>query len=60
MQLGLRYVGVNNSAISQVSNNGGKHGRRRATLNTGCTPRKGGMLSSKSLSPIALMIVYNP
>jgi hypothetical protein len=54
MQLGLIYVGVNCSATSEVSNNGGKYGRRRSTLNIGCKPRKGGMLSSKSLSPIDL------
>jgi hypothetical protein len=29
-------------------------------LNTGCRSRKGGMLSAKELSPIALVIVYNP
>jgi hypothetical protein len=47
MQPGLSYVGVNCSAIYEVSNNGGKYGRRRSTLNTGCKPRKGGVLSSK-------------
>jgi hypothetical protein len=51
------YVGVSCSAISKVSNNGGKYGRRRSTLNTGCRPRKGGVLSSKALLPTALVIV---
>jgi hypothetical protein len=41
MQSGLRFVGVNYSVISEVSNNGGKYGRRRATLKTRCRPRKG-------------------
>jgi hypothetical protein len=43
--------------ISEVSNNGGKYGRRRSTLNTGCKPRKGGVLSSKELLPTTLVIV---
>jgi hypothetical protein len=60
MQSGLRYVGVNCSSISEVSNNGGKYGRRRAMLKTGCRPMKGGMLSAKALSPVALVIVYGP
>jgi hypothetical protein len=29
-------------------------------LNTGCRPRNGGMLSSKSFSSTALVIVYGP
>jgi hypothetical protein len=41
--------------ISDVSNNGGKYGRRRSTLNTGCRTRKGGILSSKALSPTTLV-----
>jgi hypothetical protein len=53
----LISIGVNCSAISEVSNNGGKYGRRRATMNTGCRPRKGGMLSSKELSPTTLVMV---
>jgi hypothetical protein len=57
MQSGLRFVGVSCLKILKVSNNGGKYGRRRSTLNTGCRPRKGGVLSSKSLLPTALVIV---
>jgi hypothetical protein len=57
MQSGLSYVGVNCFAISEVSNNGGKYGRRRSTLNIGCRQRKGGVLSSKLLLPAALVIV---
>jgi hypothetical protein len=53
MQSGLSSVGANCSAIYEVSNNGGKYGQRRSTLNIGCNPRKGGMLSSKELSPIS-------
>jgi hypothetical protein len=60
MQLGLISFGVNCSFISEVSNNGGKYGRRRATLKTGCRPRKGGMLRSKALSPTTLVMVYDP
>ena len=60
MQSWLRSVGVNCSVISEVSNNGGKYGRRRATLKTGCKPRKGGMLSTKALSPTTLVMVYGP
>jgi hypothetical protein len=54
---GLSYVGVKCFAISEVSNNGGKYGRRRPTLNIGCNPRKGGVFSSKELSPTTLVIV---
>jgi hypothetical protein len=50
-------VGFKCSAMSEVSNNGGKYSRRRATLNTECSPRKGGMLSSKELSPTTLVMV---
>jgi hypothetical protein len=57
MQLGLSYVGVSCSVISEVSNNGGKYGRRRSTLNIGCKPRKGGVLSSKNFLPTSLVIV---
>jgi hypothetical protein len=53
----LSFVGANCCAIFEVSNNGGKYGRRRSTLNIGCKPRKGGVLSSKALSPMALVIV---
>jgi hypothetical protein len=60
MQSGLSSVGVICSVISEVSNNGGKYGQRISTLNTGFKPRKGGMLSLKALSPIALLMVYNP
>ncbi len=55
----LSFVGVSCSAMSDVSNNGGKYGRRRSTLNTGCKLRNGGMLSSKALSPTALVMVYD-
>jgi hypothetical protein len=58
MQLGLSSIGVNCYAISEVSKNGGKYGRRRATLKTGWRPRKGGILSEKSLSPTTLVMVY--
>jgi hypothetical protein len=33
-------MGVNCSTTSKVSNNGGKYGRRRSTLNTECKPRR--------------------
>jgi hypothetical protein len=46
----VNLFGINCSVISDVSNNGGKYGQR-STLNTGCEPRKGGVLSSKSLLP---------
>jgi hypothetical protein len=59
MNLGLKSIGVSCSAISELSNNGGKYGQRISTLNTGCKPRKGGMLRSKSLSPIDLVMVYD-
>jgi hypothetical protein len=57
MLSGLSFVGVICSVISEVSNNGGKCGRRRPTLNTGCRERKGGVLSSKSFLHTALVIV---
>jgi hypothetical protein len=57
LESGLSSAGVNYSAISEVSNNGGKYGHRRSTLNIGCNPRKGGVLSSKALSPTTLVIV---
>jgi hypothetical protein len=47
MQSGFNSVGVSCSTMSDVSSNGGKYGRRQSTLNTGCKPRNGGMLSSK-------------
>jgi hypothetical protein len=39
---------------------GVKYGRRRSTLNNVCKPRKGEVLSSKALSPKALVIVQGP
>jgi hypothetical protein len=60
MNSGLISIGVNFSSISKVSNNGGKYGRRRATLKTGCRPRKGGMLNSNEFSLMALVMVYDP
>ena len=45
MQSGFNSVGVSCSAMLDVSSNGGKYGRMRYTLNTGCRPRNGGMLS---------------
>jgi hypothetical protein len=57
MHPGLSSVGVNCYAISDVSNNGGKYGRKRSTLNIGCKPKKGGIIISKSLSPTALVMV---
>jgi hypothetical protein len=57
MQSGFNSVGVSCSAMSDVSSNGGKYGRRRSTLNTGCRPRNGGMLSSNALSPTTLVMV---
>jgi hypothetical protein len=59
MHSGLSSFGVSCSSISEVSNNGGKYDRRISALNTGCKPRKGGMLSLKSLSPTSLVMVYN-
>ena len=56
MQFRLSSVGVSCSAILYVSNNGGKYGWRCSTLNTGCKPRNGKMLSSKS--PTTLVMVY--
>jgi len=50
-------VGVSCSAMSDVSSNGGKYGRRWSILKIGCRPRNGGMLSSNTLSPIALVMV---
>jgi hypothetical protein len=47
IQSSLSFVGVKFSAIFDFSNNGGKYGQRRYTLNVGCKPRKGEMLSSK-------------
>jgi hypothetical protein len=41
----------------QVSRRGGKYGRSSSTLNTGCNPRKGGILNSKSFSPTTLVMV---
>lgn len=46
--------------MSDVSNNGGKYGWRQSTLNTRCKPRNNEMLSSKELSPMALVMVYGP
>jgi hypothetical protein len=60
MQSWLSSIGVNYSAISEVSNNGGKYGQRRVTLKVGCRPRKGGMFRSKALSPTTLLMVYDP
>jgi len=60
IQSGFKSVGVSCSAMSDVSSNGGKYGRRQSTLNTGCRPRNGGMMSSNELSPIALVMVYEP
>jgi hypothetical protein len=60
MQSRLRSVGVSCSVISEVSNNGGKYGRRRSTLNNGCKPRKGGVLSSKALLVSNLKLVWYP
>jgi hypothetical protein len=60
MHSDLRSIGFICSSISEVSNNGGKYGRRISTLNIGCKPRKGGMLRSKTLSPTDLVLVYNP
>jgi hypothetical protein len=57
IQSGLSFVGVSCSTISKVSNNGGKYGQKRSTLNIECRPRKGGVLSSKALLPVALVIV---
>jgi hypothetical protein len=57
VQSGLRSIGVNYYAISEVSNSGGNYGQRRSTLNIGCNPRKGGVLNSKELLPITLVIV---
>jgi hypothetical protein len=57
MQSSLSSVGFSCSVISEVSNNGGKYGQRRSTLNIGCRPRKGGVFSSKALLPIALVIM---
>jgi hypothetical protein len=42
MQSGLSSISVNYFAIYEMSNNGGKCGQRRSTLNIGCKPRKGG------------------
>ena len=60
MQSGFNYVAVSCSAMSNVFSNGGKYGWRQSTLNTGCRPRKGGMLSSNTLSPTTLVMVYGP
>ena len=60
MQYGFSFVGVICYVMLDVSNNGGKYGRRRSTLNTGCGLGKGGMLKSKALSPISLVMVYGP
>jgi hypothetical protein len=57
IQSGLSSVGVIFSMISKLSNNGGKYGQRMSTLNIGCIPRKGGVLSSKELLSIALVIM---
>jgi hypothetical protein len=57
MQSGLRFGGVNYYSISEVSNSGGNYGQRRSTLNIGCKPRKGGVLSSKELLPTTLVIM---
>jgi hypothetical protein len=56
MQSGLRSVGFNCSVISEVSNNGGKYGRRRAMLKTRCIPRKGGMFVGR----LVVVIDVNP
>jgi len=50
-------MGVSCFAMLDVFSNGGKYGRRWSTLNIGCRPRNGGMLSSNELSPIALVMV---
>ena len=50
-------IGVTSSAMFDVSTNDGKYGQRWSTLNIGCRPRNGGMLSSNKLSPIALVMV---
>ena len=47
MQFGFSLVGVSFFSTSYVSNNGGKYGKRRSTLNIGCRPRKGRVLNSK-------------
>ena len=60
MQSGFNFVGVTCSAMSEVSSRGGKQGRRRSTLNTGCRPRNGGIMSLKALFPTALVMVYDP
>ena len=60
MQSEFNSIGVGHSAMSDVSSNGGKYGRRQSTLNTRCMPRIGGMLRSKELSPTALVMVYGP
>jgi len=51
MQFGFNSVGVGCSAISDVSSNGGKYGRRRSTLNTGCRPRNGECWAQKHYLP---------
>lgn len=60
MQSGFSSVGVICFSMSDVSYNGRKYGQRRSTLKIGCSPRNGGMLSSKALSPIVLVMVYGP
>lgn len=52
MQSRFNSIGVSCSVISDASNNGGKYGLRWFPLNTRCRPRNGGILSSKSFSPI--------
>ena len=60
MQPGFRFVGVSCFAMSDVSNNGGKYGSMQSTLNTGYMPRRCGILSSKTLSPKTLVMLYSP
>ena len=60
MQSGFNSVGVSCSSMPDVSSRGGKYGRRRSTLNTGCRPRNGGIMSLKALSLTSLVMVYGP
>jgi hypothetical protein len=57
MQSILSFLGDQVLGTSKVSKRGGKYGQNNSTLNTWCKPRKGGILNSKSFSPITLVMV---
>jgi hypothetical protein len=51
MQSGFSSIGVNSSTISEVSNNGGKYGRRRATLKHWVQAKERGNVEIKIIVP---------